>query len=371
MTPHSLGDEDRIDWLQLARTPNIGPVTFTQLLERYGTPKKALAALPELSRRAGRRRPLIAAERAAIEREIEQTSAHGARILAACEPDFPPLLRALSPPPPILTLLGDPSIAARPGVAIVGARNASAAGRKLARDIASGVGAAGFVTLSGMARGIDGEAHAASLSSGTVAVLGGGIDHVYPPQHERLYAAIAAEGLILSENAYGYRATARDFPRRNRLVTGCALGVVVVEAAERSGSLISARTAGEQGREVMAVPGSPLDPRAAGTNRLIRQGAALVRSAEDVIEILSALPRAAVEAPPPTEFERGHSEEDLPRDQIAAVREALSPSPIPIDEIARAAGVGAARCAAILMELEIAGEAITLAGGLAASAPPQ
>lgn len=366
MTWRPANAEERADWLRLARTPNVGPVTFFQLLRRFGTAGAALDALPSLSRSAGRKRPLIAPSRDDIARELEATERFGACVLLASDRDFPPLLHALDPPPPVLSALGDTAMAARSCVAIVGARNASAAGRKIARDLAAGLGAAGYVVVSGLARGIDGEAHAASLEAGTVAVLGGGIDHIYPPQHERLFAAIAAEGLILSESPFGHRATARDFPRRNRLITGCASGVIVVEASERSGSLISARTAAEQGREVMAVPGSPLDPRAAGTNRLIRQGAALIRSVADAVEVLDALPRGQLSAGAPPEYEDGAADEPLPTSQIESVREALGYSALPIDEIARAAGIGAARCAAILMELELAGEAVTLPGGLAA-----
>lgn len=356
---------ERVDWLRLARTPNVGPVTFFQLVSRYKSPARALEALPELARKAGRKQPLKAPNPQDIENELEAAQAYGAQILTAADPDYPPLLKALAPPPPVLTALGNPGLSARPTVAIVGARNASAAGRKIARDVAGELGAAGYVTVSGLARGIDGEAHAASLEGGTIAVLGGGIDHVYPPQHERLYAAIAARGLILSESHFGHRATAKDFPRRNRLITGCAAGVIVVEATERSGSLISARTAGEQGREVMAVPGSPLDPRAAGTNQLIRDGALLVRHGQDVLEVLQSLSPRELFAPPPPDFE---SDEDapIPRSQVDAVLEALTPYPMAMDEIARAAGVGVGRCAAILVELELAGEACTLPGAMAA-----
>ncbi|MEL6286331.1 MAG: DNA-processing protein DprA [Pseudomonadota bacterium] len=364
VTPRPVTDAERADWLRLARTSSVGPVTFFQLLARYKSAAKALEGLPDLARKAGRKRSLKAPDAALIEAELEATNRHGAQVLTALDPAFPPLLRALDPPPPILTALGNTDLVTQPAIAIVGARNASAAGRKLARDLSAELGRAGYVTVSGLARGIDGEAHAASLQTGTIAVLGGGVDHIYPPQHERLYAEIAAKGLILSESPFGHRATAKDFPRRNRIITGCALGVVVMEAAERSGSLISARTAGEQGREVMAVPGSPLDPRAAGTNRLIRSGAALVRHAEDVLEVVNSLPLHRVEAAPlaPLGPEPG---EDPPRSQIDAVREGLGYSPMPIDEIARAAGIGAARCMAILMELELAGQAATLPGGLA------
>ncbi|MEO1407168.1 MAG: DNA-processing protein DprA, partial [Pseudomonadota bacterium] len=250
MSRRDLSDKERLDWLRLARTPNVGPVTFFQLLSRFGSVASAIDALPELAKRAGRKRSLKAPAEDVIEAELAATSKFGAKLIAACEPNYPRLLAALDPPPPILTVLGREDLLAQRAVAIVGARNASAAGRKIARDMAAYLGQQGFVVVSGLARGIDGEAHASALSTGTIAVLGGGVDHVYPPQHDRLYAAIAADGAIVSESPFGHRATARDFPRRNRLVTGLALGTVVIEAAERSGSLISARTAGEQGREV-------------------------------------------------------------------------------------------------------------------------
>ncbi len=367
MTQRRLDDDDKAAWLQLARTPNVGPVTFAELLKRYKSPAAALAALPELGRRAGRKRPLKAPALSDIQKEIERTRAYGGEIVCSIEPEYPPHLLALAPPPPVLSMLGRHELCGRNAIAIVGARNASAAGRKIARDMAGELGKQGFVVVSGLARGIDGEAHAAAIQTGTIAVLGGGVDHVYPPQHDRLYAEIAANGLIISESPFGHVATAKDFPRRNRLITGLALGVVVVEAAERSGSLISARTAAEQNRDVMAVPGSPLDPRAAGTNKLIRDGAALVRSAADVMEIVSPIGGGVrAKAPPP--FEDDPYLAAPPPDQVAAVLEALAHHPTPIDEIARAAGVGAARCAAILVELELGGQALTFPGGLASLA---
>lgn len=367
MMRRRLSDAERRDWVRLVRTPNIGPLTFAQLIKRYGTASEALAALPEIASRTGRGRRIELPPVAAIARELEATEQFGARLVASCEPDFPALLAALDPPPPLLTMLGHAKLARPDGVAIVGARNASAAGRKIARDMAGELGRAGLVVVSGLALGIDGEAHAASLATGTVAVLAGGIDHIYPPQHERLYREISESGLIVSESPTGYRARAQDFPRRNRIITGLARGTVVVEAAERSGSLISARMAGEQGREVMAVPGSPLDPRAAGTNGLIRQGAMLVRHAADVLEVLGSLPPLQVEAPPPPAFTPEEAAEPS-ADTLARVRQALSPHPMPLDEIARAADLTAARCAAVLMELELAGEALSYPGGLVARA---
>ncbi|MEO9969484.1 MAG: DNA-processing protein DprA [Hyphomonadaceae bacterium] len=364
MKNRSLSDRERADWLRLSRTPQVGPVTFAQLIARYGTASNALEALPELAKRAGRKRPLVAPSRSSAEDEIAATQRYGATLLCSCEAAYPALLREVNPPPPVLSVLGRTELFDLPAIAIVGARNASAAGRKIARDMAADLGKAGYCVVSGLARGVDGEAHAAALETGTIAVLGGGVDHIYPPQHDRLYAAVAADGCIVSESPLGHKATARDFPRRNRLITGLALGTIVVEAADRSGSLISARTANEQGREVMAVPGSPLDPRAAGTNRLIQQGASLVRSADDVLEIITGLGQRRMDMPPAPEFEL-EPEGRPPIDQISRVLEALSYSPTSLDEIARAADIGAARCAAILMELELAGDAVTLAGGLA------
>ena len=360
----TLPDDERIAWLRLARTPNVGPVTFSQLIQRFGTAAAALDALPDLSARRAKGRPLKAADLDSVLREMDAVRALGARLVASCEPDYPALLRHLDPPPPVLTCLGRSDLAHGQTVALVGARNASAAGRKIAREMAHELGHAGYAVASGMALGIDGEAHAGALKTGTIAVLGGGIDHVYPPQHDALYHQISENGLIVSENAFGHRAKAQDFPRRNRIITGLSRGVVVVEAAERSGSLISARVAGEQGREVMAVPGSPLDARAAGTNRLIRQGALLVRHANDVLDALDMLP--SLQGAPPARLFESPPEDEIPDSVLDSIRDALVPHPMPLDEIARSANVSAAVCAAVLMELELSGEAITLPGGLAA-----
>lgn len=357
-----LNDEDRIDWLTLARTPRIGPITFHQLLKKFGSPKAALRALPGLNNRGA---PLIPPQRSTIQVEIDRAHAFGARLVASCEQDFPPLLAALDPPPPILTRKGKLSLTQKPTIAIVGARNASAAGLKIARDIAAVLGAADYTIVSGLARGIDAAAHSGSLTSGTVAVLAGGVDHAYPPQNIGLYESIAASGLLISESPLGHRALARDFPRRNRLITGLANGVVVIEAAERSGSLISARLAGEQGREVMAVPGSPLDPRSSGTNHLIRQGATLVRSAEDVIDAMRFINNVGMNAPKTLFDDAPEPVGDLSVSEIERVLNALSPVPMPLDDIARAARLNVARTSAALMELELEGRAMTFAGGAA------
>lgn len=348
--------------MQLARTPRVGPVTFFQLLTRFGTARAVLDAWPTLRHRNARLAP-----RAQIEAEWRATRDLGAEIVCAPEPSFPSLLKQLAPPPPVLTVRGDHALANRRCVAIVGARQASAAGRKIARDMSKALSERGFIIVSGLARGIDGEAHAAALNAGTIAVLGGGIDQIYPPQHARLHDAIARQGLLVSESPLGHRATARDFPRRNRIITGICEGVVVIEAAERSGSLISARTALEQNRDVMAVPGSPLDSRSAGNNHLLREGAILVRDADDVIEALGRPSNAPMKAPAPPEFDNCYDQDAVfPDQQIDAVLEALSPIPVAIAELARAARISAPRCAAILVELELSGHAVTFPGGLAA-----
>ena len=357
--PEVGGDNDLVSWLALARAPRIGPVTFFQLLARYGTPDQALAAQPN-----------IKADHQAARREIDAALAAGVHILPASDARFPEALSHLSPPPPVIMVRGQLDLLSRPAIALVGARDASAAGRKMARHLAASVGEAGLVTVSGMARGIDGEVHAASLDTGTIAVLAGGVDQIYPPQHRELYEALCEKGAIVSERMFGHRATARDFPRRNRIITGLAVGTVVVEAAERSGSLISARMAGEQGREVMAVPGSPLDARAAGANRLIRNGATLVRHGADILEAVSTQLQGNGHVDWSPRLPLAPAENDAaPRHGLSArILEALSPTPLPIAEIARASDCTARQCAALLMELEIEGKALTHAGGLASRA---
>ena len=254
-----LSEAERRDWLRLARTENVGPVTFEQLIQRFGTAGEALAALPELAQRGGRR--ITLASEAAVDKELADGARLGAQLIAACEPAFPQALAALDPPPPVIWVRGRAEILNRPSVAVVGARVASAAGQRFARGLASELGQSGHVIVSGLARGIDAAAHEGGMPTGTVAVLGGGVDDIYPPEHRDLYARIAESGCVVSESEPGRAAVARDFPRRNRIISGLCRAVVVVEAEMRSGSLITARLAAEQGREVLAVPGSPLDPR--------------------------------------------------------------------------------------------------------------
>ena len=367
MSRPSVTDNERRDWLRLARSESIGPVTFDQLMRRFPTAAAALEALPELSRRGGRMGGLKIPGIEDAEREIAAGAALGARLLAACEAEFPPLLAALDPPPPLIWALGDAALLQRPCVAVVGARVASAAGQRFARGLAHDLGAAGFVVVSGMARGIDGAAHEGAFATGTVAVLAGGPDDIYPPEHAQLYRRLTGQGGVVSEQPTGYRATARDFPRRNRIISGLSRAVVVVEAEARSGSLITARLAAEQGREVLAVPGSPLDPRAKGTNDLIRQGAAICEGAEDVIRALSTLRDLREGAPSPYDGEPdgGDPVSDALREEIARL---LSPTAVTRDELVRATGAGAGAVAAALIELSLAGRAELLPGGLAASA---
>ncbi len=356
--PRRLSAAERIDWLRLARTARIGPVTFAQLIARYGDADAALAALPELAARSCGKPPRPPS-RDAARAELNAVEAAGGVLLAACEDVFPALLRRLDPPPPVLTVIGSTDLCARPGVGFVGARNASVTGLKLARMMAAGVGAAGFPVVSGLARGIDAAAHAAALETGTVAVVAGGADVIYPPENADLHADIAGRGAIVSENPLGVRPTARDFPRRNRLISGLSLGVVVVEAAQRSGSLITARLAGEQGREVMAAPGSPLDPRARGANALLRDGAALVETARDILDVITPL-SARMTEPDPDRFSAAPPDEHVLRTGADAVRDTLrallSSAPTPRDELVRAVGAPAASVNAALLELELAGD---------------
>jgi len=361
-----VSEEARRDWLRLARSENVGPVTFRELIRRYGAASRALAALPELSRRGGRAVPVRIPSAADADAELADGAALGARLLVAAEPDFPPALAAIDPPPPVIWARGQSDLLARPAVAIVGARIASAAGQRFARGLASELGQAGYAIVSGMARGIDAAAHEGSLATGSIAVLAGGVDDVYPPEHRGLYERLAETGCVVSESAPGTAAQARDFPRRNRLISGLALAVVVVEAEMRSGSLITARLAAEQGREVLAVPGSPLDPRAKGTNDLIRQGAAICEGADDVLRALEAL--SSVREPA---HEPGAAGEPCDRDLEALrdrIAELLSPTPTPRDELVRATGAAAAPVLAALTELALAGRADLLPGGFAVKA---
>jgi DNA processing protein len=358
MTPRALSDKERLQWLRLSRTENVGAATFALLMSRFPNIAAALDAAPRLARRGGGKALTVPAE-ADARRESDALAGLGGRFIACVEPEFPPGLAALDPPPPIIAVLGHAEILRRDAVAIVGARNASALGMKLAKQIALDLGAANLLVASGMARGIDSAAHEGAMKTGTVAVVAGGVDVVYPPENQALYDQIRREGAVVSEMMLGAAPQARHFPRRNRIIAGLSRGVVVIEAAEGSGSLITANYALEQGREVFAVPGSPLDPRARGANRLIRDGATLTESAQDVIAALAPILGHAFQEPSPK------SPDALPADATALeadadrvralVEERLGPAPVDVDELIRQCGAPAPSVLTVLLELELAG----------------
>jgi len=355
--PRELSFTERRDWLRLIRTQNVGPVSFRDLINRYGDATAALEALPSLIRKKEIRPP----RPDQVEAEMEYAESMGVRLICAIEPDYPAYLRALDPPPPVISVLGRLDVMHRPCVAIIGSRNASAIGQRFANSLAAELGQAGYTIVSGLARGIDSAAHAGSLESGTIAVLGGGVDHIYPRENAELHAQIIQSGAIISESPMGYRASARDFPRRNRIISGLSKGVVVIEAAERSGTLITARYALEQNREVMAAPGSPLDPRTKGCNRLIRQGAHLIETAEDVVAVLETLRPLDLEEPkPPYEsapFDPLRAESEISKAK-QIIRGLLSPTPTPRDDIIRASKIPVQIASAALLEMELNAETL-------------
>lgn len=349
-----LSDSERLAWLRLARSAHVGPRTFQDLLRLYGDAAAALDALPALSRRGGGRDIRIFG-RDEAEREMAATARSGVSLVALDEPDYPPLLREMVVPPPLIGIRGRAEALHRPAVALVGARNASAPGLTMAGLLAHGLGERGFVTVSGLARGIDTTVHRASLATGTIAVLAGGHDRIYPSENESLLEQILATGCSISEMPMGHEPRAKDFPRRNRLIAGLSLGLVVVEAAERSGSLISARLALEENREVFAVPGSPLDPRAAGTNGLLKQGAVLVTEVADITNALAPLIGA-----PPARSDIGEEDRPTPAaepgdSQRGRVLTLLGPVPVAVDDLVRLSGLGVATVRIILLELDLAG----------------
>lgn len=346
-------------WLRLIRSENVGPATFRALVNEFGGAEAAIAALPTLSRRGGRAHDIRLCSEAEAEAELAHAEDWGASLVALGEPGYPTALSHVDAPPPLLYIKGRADLADIPIVAIVGARNGSAVGQKFTRQLASELGLEGFVIASGLARGIDTAAHRAALEHGTIAVVAGGIDIVYPPENEDLQNAIADRGLLISERSPGFSPRGKDFPRRNRLISGISLGVIVVEAAERSGSLITARLAGEQGREVFAVPGSPLDPRSVGTNNLLKQGAGLVTCARDIVETLAPI----LGLPPPSPIGLAASDErtapaplpDIHQTERELIVGALGPSPVDIDELIRMTGVATRKVHIVLLELDLAG----------------
>lgn len=363
----ALPDKEKLAWLRLIRTENVGPMTFNKLIDRFGSALKALDALPELAKRGGHAQGLKACPVADAEKEIEAVAKLGARLICKAEPDYPEWLAQTDDAPPVITVLGRAELLRKPSLGVVGARNASLTGRRIAEDFSAKTGAAGYVIVSGLARGIDSAAHKASVATGTVAVVAGGVDIIYPPENEGLYKQIAEQGAIVAESPAGAEPLARHFPRRNRIISGLSLGVLVVEAAAKSGSLITARMALEQNREVFAVPGSPLDPRAEGTNSLLRDGAHMATNANDIIQVLKGLRLQPLREP----AGRGWTddmpaltvEEEAPAQSLRhRILENLSPVPVEMDELIRALDAPPGEVLTVILELELAGRIERQAG---------
>ncbi len=382
-----LSDQERLDWLRLIRSDNIGPRTFGGLMQKFGSAGAALRALPDLIRKSRSAREITICSLESAERELARAAELGVTFIALCEPAHPAALRAIDSAPPLIGVAGSLAVLARPAVAIIGSRNASASGLVFTDRLARGLGTGGYVIVSGLARGIDGKAHQSSLDTGTIAVLAGGHDRIYPSEHEALARRILDRGAVISEMPIGWEPRARDFPRRNRIVSGLALGTVVVEASRRSGSLITARFANEQGREVFAVPGSPLDARAEGTNDLLRQGATLCTSVDDILNALApvrsgeqgSLPLREPQAPERdiepmwdeidlfAEFEsfaptvmpladaNDFTVDEAPVGEAESIVELIGVAPVSIDDLVRMSGQPARLVLAALTELELEG----------------
>jgi len=351
-------ENDKLDWLRLIRSDNVGPITFYKLLERFGSAGAALDALPDLAKCGGAKRVLKACPKAQVEREWDALEALGGVFVSRAEDDYPPMLAHIDDAPPILSVLGHPHLLKKRTVAVIGARNASLNGRNFARRIAADLGKGGFLVASGLARGLDAAAHQGALATGTVAVVGGGVDVIYPQENEALYKEIETQGAIVSEVELGTQPKARHFPRRNRIISGLARGTVVVEASLRSGSLITARMALEQNREVFAVPGAPSDPRAQGCNKLIQQGAHLVQNLNDVLDVLNNHMDNGLQARKPL----GYQQQSLPFpgdvelvSARAEIQEMLSPSPVTVDELVRNCQFSPSTVSLVLLEMELAG----------------
>ncbi len=353
-----LTSSEKLAWLRLIRSENVGPITFFQLLNRFGSASEALSAIPELARKGGRKKPIRVHAKGAAEREMEELHDFGGQMIAAADPFYPSALRHIPDPPPLISIKGHLSLLEKEMLGIVGSRNASAVAMNLTRNFALNLGQAGLVITSGLARGIDKAAHEAALPTGTVAVVGGGLDIHYPKENTDLQTRIGEQGCIVAEQPLGTQPQARHFPRRNRIISGMSLGILVMEATPKSGSLITARMASEQGREVFAVPGSPMDPRAKGTNNLIRNGACLVESAEEILRELSSFRQQPLKEPdqPLLPFGGLQSPDDkILDDARPELLSLLSPTPINIDELIRISTLPPNVVLTILLELELAG----------------
>ncbi len=362
-----LSPEEKINWLRLARTELIGPKTFSEILQKYDNITQALEALPELVSKKHPKKSLKIPSVQDIHQELEQHHKLKADLIAFVEPEYPEILRHIADPPPIISVLGKRHLLQKPILAIVGARNASLNGKIFAEKIAKELGDYGYQIVSGLARGIDTSAHIGSLSSGTIAVLAGGIDHIYPYENKDLYYKVAEQGLIIAESPFGTIPQASFFPRRNRIISGLSLGVIVIEAAKQSGSLVTARFALEQGREVFAVPGSPMDPRSYGTNKLIREGATLIQNSDDVLSVVENIFKIQ---PPFQDRQKSKHSQETPLlngkndDRIEEILlNLLSSSPIGVDEIIRECHFSTSEIMLALLELELVGRIQRHPGG--------
>ena len=367
LTPkYSLKNTSLIDALRLIRSENVGPATFFTMLHHYGSAGKALEKLPELAKRGGRKKPIKRCEMDVAKQEIENTFALGARFVMYGEEDYPAHLLHIHSPPPVLVMHGSPIWKNAESIGIIGARNASANGCNFAKNVAKNLGEAGYNTVSGLARGIDTFVHHGSLESGTIAVIAGGIDTIYPPENKELYHNIAEQGCLVTEAPLGTTPQARHFPNRNRIIAGICRGLLVVEASKKSGSLITANFALEQGKDVFAVPGSPLDPRCQGTNGLIKDGALLTESAQDIIDNLPSLilPKAPEEPPHHLCEPEGEAYESDVSSLHRELDEKLSATPISVDALAEQTGIAISTINYILLEKELAGMIERHHGGL-------
>jgi len=364
----SIADDNLLNVLRLIRTLNVGPITFFNLMERFGTAGSALEMLPEMSRKGGSKNPLSAFDRERAKKEIELTEKFGARMIMYGAPDYPKLLTTIPDAPPIITVLGNAHLwQNKEVVALVGARNASAGGCQIAQKLAKDLGDAGLAVASGLARGIDTFVHKGSLTTGTIGVIAGGIDNIYPPENQMLYQQIREMGCIISEQPFGNAPFAGAFPGRNRIIAGMSVGTVVVEAAPKSGSLITARLAGEYNREVFAVPGSPLDPRSKGCNHLIKQGAHMAEAATDIIQGISHLRGKVMEETPKREFASDGAKANFNEQELsearASVCDKLGYTAVAVDELIAQSGYPAGVVLTLLLELELAGRVRRSAGG--------
>lgn len=360
----SLDEKEKIAWLRLIRTENVGPITFYQLLQNFGTAQKAIAALPTLSRKGGRLKDIKLCSEDAAMAEMEALQALGGKMIFAAEALYPLALSTIEDAPPVLSVLGNPKLLNLPCIGIVGARNASLNGRKFAEKLSKDLGTGGQIVVSGLARGIDASAHNGAIATGTIACVAGGVDNIYPPENMKLHAQIKEEGCIVAESPLGMEPMAKHFPKRNRIISGLSAGVVVVEATVKSGSLITARMAAEQGRDVYAIPGHPFDPRAAGPNKLIQDGATLVLDASDILQNLADFSgtRQSLSEPPQAYWQP----EDLSENDTETARDLilqnLSPTPVTVDELVRTCHLTIPAAQMVLLELEIAGRVQRLPG---------